>query len=190
VNMTAWIRPAIIAAVISSLVTALGWYVAHLQDVRKETARWRERIADVQTALLAEIRANRHRLSQIDLRTHAELFAERIKAGGAEGRAFTPFVPREVPTFVFDALVAEIHILPTEVIDPIVLYYRQVLSISQLAEDLRSERFENLEADRKLSMYRDYIELLIHAQTLADEAISALKSSLAYEVLNSQVSDQ
>jgi hypothetical protein len=174
--MAAWIGPAIVAAVISSIVTALGWYVAHLQEVRREAGRRRERIVDVQVALLAEVRASHHRLRQVELQEHLAGIEARMAA--ASGGAFTPFVPREVPTFVFDALVSDIHVLPTAVIDPVVLYYRQIRAISQLAEDLRGERFERLETERKLDLYRDYVGLVIHAATLADEAVRLLAASI------------
>jgi hypothetical protein len=173
--MAAWVGPAIVAAFISALVTAIGWYVGHRQDVRREAAKRIERIRDVQTAILAEIRANRHRLHAVDLEAHAALVAAKMNADPA----FTPFVPREVPAFLIDALMGEIHILPTGIIDPVILYYRQALTLSQLADDLRSERFEKLETNRKVELYNDYIGLMVYARTLADRAIDALDSSLA-----------
>ena len=94
-------------------------------------------------------------------------------------------VPREVPAFVIDALIGEIHILPTEIIDPVILYYRQILAISQLADDLRSERFDKLEASRKVELYNDYIELMIYARTLSNEAIEVITESLAGGEVNS-----
>ena len=176
--MSAWVGPAIIAAVISAIVTAAGWYASHFSNRRLEVARRRERMQDVQTALLAEIVANEHRLATIDLRSHADYIAGRI---AAEGAAFTPFVPREVLTFVMDAIASEIHILPNEVIGPVVLYYRQAMAIGLLADDLRSDRFIALDPDRKIEVYRDYIGLLQYAQSLADDAIEALEVSLDAE---------
>ena len=88
-------------------------------------------------------------------------------------------MPREVPAFVIDALMGEIHILPTGIIDPVILYYRQVLTLSQLVDDLRSERFEKLEPSRKVELYNDYIGLMIYARTLADEATDVITTSLA-----------
>lgn len=67
--------------------------------------------------------------------------------------------------------------LPTEVIDPVVLYYDQIFLISQFVEDLRSEQFERLESDRKIEMYRDYTAMLLQAQGLAAQAIEAINAS-------------
>jgi hypothetical protein len=173
--MAAWVGPAIVAAVISALVTAAGWYVAHQQEARREAAKRRERIRDVQTAIRAEIRANP--FHGLDLEEHGAL----ITAKMSSDPTFVPFVPRQVPAFVIDALIGEVHILPTEVIDPVILYYRQALAISHFAEDLRSDRFDKLEPSRKAAIYQDYTGLMIHARTVADRAIDALDASLAAE---------
>ena len=119
--------------------------MGHSQEIRRETAKRLERIRDVQTAILAEIRANP--FHGLDLEKHGALIAEKMNSDPA----FIPFVPRQVPTFVIDALIGEIHILPTEVIDPVILYYRQFLAISHFADDLRSERFDRLEKTMSFS---------------------------------------
>ena len=67
--MAAWIGPAIVVAVISALVTAAGWLVAHRQTMRAEALRRRERVVDVQTALRAEIRSHPHQARSIDYGT-------------------------------------------------------------------------------------------------------------------------
>jgi hypothetical protein len=167
--ISAWVGPAIVAAVISAIVTAFGWYASHASARRLEAARRSERIQDVQTALRAEIRSQRQRL---------RLFAEQQEKSGdaaSEEPGFTPFVPREAASFVFDAIVSEIHILPTEVIDPVVYYYRQIASLALFAEDLRSDRYASLPADRKAAMAADYIRMGVFAIELADKAIAAIE---------------
>ena len=95
------------------------------------------------------------------------------------GGVYTPFVPSESHHFsIYNAVLTEIHILPAGVIDPVVLYYTQLRSLAEFAEDLRSERFHSLDADRKGEMYRDYISLMAYAVELADGALDAIKTSL------------
>jgi hypothetical protein len=169
--VAAWIGPAIIAAVISAIVTAAGWFASHASTRRLEAARRNERIQDVQTALRAEIRSQPPRL---------RLFAEQQAAAlidAVRNSGLTPFVPREPGSFVFEAILAEIHILPTEVIDPVIYYYKQVAALTLFAEDLRSERFDGLGPDRKTAMYSDYIAMGVYALELADKAIDALEDS-------------
>jgi hypothetical protein len=173
--MSAWIGPAIIAAVISSLVTVIGWMVAHERDRRTEITRRRERIRDYQTALRAEIRSHRARLARLDLSEHSHLIATKIEVSRGE---YTPFVPRESHPSIYNAVLSEIHILPAHVIDPVVLYYTQIRSLTEFAEDLRSKQFQTLDPERKSEMYRDYIGLTAYAVELADGALDAINVSL------------
>ena len=173
--MSAWIGPAIIAALISSIVTVIGWMVAHERDRRTDAARRRERIRDYQIALRAEIRNHRARFASLDLAEHSNRIAAKIEESRSK---YTPFVPRESHPSIYNAVLAEIHILPASVIDSIVLYYTQLRSLGEFVEDLRSERFQNLDPERKTVMYRDYIALMAYAVELADNALEAIKQSL------------
>lgn len=171
-SAASWIGPAIIAAVISAAVTGFGWVISERQSVRRDAARRRERIADLQTALLAEIRADRNRIGDVR-RSAADVYIL------LDDRPdFVPFVPRRAPTVVFDALLRDIHVLPNAVIDPVVIYHRQLATISLFIDDLRSDRFALLEPTRKRAIYRDYVELLLYADVLGQRAAIALATSL------------
>ena len=141
-----------------------------------ESLRRKERIQDVSTAIRAEIRSHRQRLLLFEPATAGEI-TERILEEAGAGSEYTPFVPAEAPSFVFDAILSEIHILPTEVIDPVIYYYRQTATLKLFAEDLRSDRFSKLEAWRKAEMYRDYIAMGEYALELAEKAVKALEDS-------------
>lgn len=182
--MELWIGPVIVAAAISSVVTAVGWYVTHVRETRLEAARRRDRVRDLQTALRAEIRSHRHRLQTAD---DAEATAATLAWITTDG--FTPFVPRGTPPFVFDATVRDLHLLPTHVIDPIVLYYTQVHVIAQFAEDLRSDRYANMAPERKAAMYADYVAMNTYAKRLAEGALAALEPS-PLGCVSSSASDQ
>jgi hypothetical protein len=65
------------------------------------------------------------------------------------------------------------------VIDPVVLYYRQISALALFAGDLRSERFERLETERKVEMYRDYLAMGAFALELAQTAIRSLDQSIS-----------
>jgi hypothetical protein len=174
--MPAWVS-SIVVGILSLLGVALGWFVTHRQTRRLDAARRSERIIDVQTALRAEIRSHRRWLEPFD--QEQETGRTVAKIIGGEATNFTPFVPREVENFVFDAVVSDIHILPGDVIDPVVLYYRQMHALARMAEDLRSERFDGLDAARKADMYQDYVAMAVYALDLADETIELLNKSLS-----------
>ena len=177
--MAAWIGPAIVAAIISALVTGLSWWVSDRQAAQRLIQQRQARVADLQTALLAEIRASRYRLGIANLQDHAT----RMKHTMLNEPGFTPFVPRPVQPFVLNAILSEIHVLPIGVIDPVVIYYRQTMALSQLSDDLRSDRFSSLDPARKAALYDDYVALLVYADVLAEQAVSALYSSLNIPVV-------
>ncbi len=154
----------------------IGWFVSMKTTRRLDNERRRERITDVQTALLAEIRAAAHALGQYDNREVMAGVRERLRAKGKSG--YVPFVPREPGSPVFRAVVGEISILPTEVIDAVVLFYNQQQVIEHFAEDLRGERFSQLQVEQQMQMLEDFLALKTYAFTLADQAASTLRASL------------
>jgi hypothetical protein len=70
--MAGWIESALIAVVISSIVTIAGWFVAHGSERRLEAARRQEKIQDFQTALLADIRSTGGRFANVDYGRHLD----------------------------------------------------------------------------------------------------------------------
>lgn len=171
-SAASWIGPAIVAAIISALVTAAGWVISERQSIRREAARRRERLTDVQTAILAEIRSGRHRIGDL------HIMAKEVDEAFAQRPDYRPFVTRPAPTFVLDAILVDIHLLPISVIDPVILYYRQSAAVAFFVEDLRSDTFEKLDVAQKRAMYRDYVDLLIYTDVLAARAIATLGQSL------------
>jgi hypothetical protein len=169
-GLSAWVGPAIIATPIASLVQIIGWQIEHRHERRRQTDIRREKIVDVQTVIRAEIRSHRRLLQflAVDLST--------LSSGPEDD--FLPVVPSEVRPFVLDAILRDIHILPTDVIDPVIVYYRQVEALIRLVEDLRSERFREMTGDRRVAMYRDYIGMGVYAAELAADAIAAINRDL------------
>lgn len=176
-SLDLWIGPVILAAVISGLINVAGWVITFRQARRLERDRREEKVIDLQSALLAEIRSDLQALRDVDFdRDLAELSA-RLRAPAEDG-SYTPFVPRESDSPIFSAIVQDIAVLPNAVIDPVVLYYRQRETIANFTEDLRAERFSALPQERKLAMMTDYLRLKAYAGQLAADAGAALERSL------------
>ena len=148
--MNSWFSSALIATFVSSLVTAFGWFVSHRNLRRLEEARRGEKVLDVQTALIAEIKTNTSRFDDTDLQAHADEMRDLILTSR---KAYTPFVPRYAGTMVFDAVIKEIHILPTDTIQDVIAYYKQEYALRDLAEDLRGDEFSKLDKTRKAGIY-------------------------------------
>ncbi len=169
--LSTWVGPAIVATLIASLVQVIGWWIEHRHERVRQIASRREKIVDVQTAIRAEIRSHRHRLLQFQ-----QIDASSVPEGAVD--EFLPVVPGEVRPFVLEAILREIHILPTDVIDPVIVYYRQVEALIKLVEDLRSERFRQISGERRVAMYKDYLAMGVYAAELASDAIAAINQDL------------
>ncbi len=177
--MSAWLGPAVVAAVISALIQVIGWLAAERRDVKADRRRRAERVRDVQVALRAEIRGFLHQAGQPggdERKAAASAVEERIMQD--EGGAFVPFVPKMTAPVVFDAVVREIHVLPVQVIDPVVLFYRQTKILSDMADDLRGDRYGALSSPRRAALYRDFIAVTEQAIRFADQANAILQRSL------------
>jgi hypothetical protein len=167
----AWIGPAVVAAFVAALF-AVG------REIFFDRRRRRLRARDLQIALAAEIRAHVAALERDDLETYGAAMTARILDGGeGEGR-FTPFIPSERNDTVFAASLAEVQLLPEGVIDSVVVYYQQLAAISALIEDMRSERYDRLEARRRADIYESYVSLKREALRLGRVALDDLAASL------------
>ena len=171
--MEAWVGPAIVAAVISGLVSLILVQLNFRQGRRLEQARRDEKVRDFQIAIRAEIRSELRNLVQYDVGRQLE----QVKARYESDPAYAISVPRPVRQSVFEALVGEIHVLPEAVIDPIVLYARQRNAIDSIVEDMRAPEFLALSRDQQFAMYEDYLNMWDAWRAFALAAEAALNGS-------------
>lgn len=143
-------------AVIAGLFVAVGWLVNGWQN-RRTAARLRaERLRDVHRALYAEIGTTTVNMgSAAALEEAGEDLIRRMEAD----KDFVPFIPREHGDRMYGAIVAEIHILPRQTIDPVVAFYSQLKALETFTDDMRGEGFRQMSPDRRITMYRDYIAM-------------------------------
>lgn len=135
---------------------AFGWIFNGWQN-RRDAANLRaERLRDAHRAIFAEIEVHLQNLWEDEaIRTDGAAVIERMDFEPG----FVPFIPRAPGDRLFRALETEIHILPRVTIDPIVAYYSQLSAVDSLTEDMRGETFRGFEADRRASIYADYIAM-------------------------------
>lgn len=171
--MELWVGPAIIAALVSALVSAAGWFVSSWQAQRLDERRRDEKVHDFQVALRAEIASDLLNL-QVGDRT-AMLAA--VTSAMAQ-KDYQPFVPHLARNVVFEQVVREIHILPADVIASIIHYAGLRQSVEHFIMDLRNAAKEKLPSERILLMMSDYFDMLDRLESLAAHAVSALDGSL------------
>ena len=172
--LDAWLHPTVQAALVGGSVAAFGWLVNGAQNRRREARLRHERVADVQRALIAEIRANLLATDADDIAQVGAAVVARIRAGN-----FLPLVPTEANDRIFRAILSDIHVLPAETIDSVVLYYRQLGVMAALAADFRL--LDSKSAERAAEMFEDYVALSIEAVQIGGEALSTLAASLQDE---------
>jgi hypothetical protein len=184
-----YLDTALVAAIVSAAVTALGWFASHWSTQQIENKRRNERIIDVQWALLAEIESNLLRYAEIDLDGHQRAMERMIMQGRGKS-GFTPFVPRYATEIVFEAFIPDIHILPTETIRDVVGYYKQEYKLRELVEDLRSDRFVALDKDRKAKLYGHYVWQIKTVLVWGERARAALAGQLGPEAANNAINSR
>lgn len=161
-------------AVIASVFLAVGWWVVAWQNRRRDDRLRAERVRDVQRALFAEIRAYLAVLQRDDVGAYGARIAERITSEPG----YFPVIPSEKNDAIFNAIVGEIHVLPRDTVDPVVLYYSQLNAIVAIIADLRSLDLARIGPERAASMYRDYIAMKVEAMEMAQIALDAIRRNI------------
>lgn len=163
----------IIAALIGAAVVALGWLINQRRDISQSQRRRRERVVDIQKAIRAEIKALVEAPQNQDLAGSLERGLARFDEETPDD-PYLPFIPHEKHDTVFQALVSDIHLLPTETVEPVILYYNQTVAIGMMAHDLRTDMFAELDGPRRKKMLQRYMEMKIEAMRMGRIAIEAL----------------
>lgn len=168
------LNPTVVAALVAAVVAMLARPVDDWLNRRRARTLRAERVSDVQRALLAEIRA--HVVALESQRLDAEGAAALLDRLRESGRF--PFIPTQANDRIFTAIIEEVHILPADVIDPVVTYYRQLSIMASFAEALRDEAEED--QARAVEMFADYLELTESALESGQEAVRLLMTSVFF----------
>ena len=176
-NFSEWAGPAVTAAIVSSLVTAFGWMASYRNARKLDLAKRQEKVRDTQMALIAEIRSNLRQFNDMDFDDIQRTVFAAI-ANGTVRNPYTPFVPKFAHTFVFETILPDISILPSDVIEGVVKYYKAEYKLSLFADDLRGEVYAKLPPERKRLAYADYLVFIKFAQKTGRAALQELESSV------------
>ena len=161
-------------AMIAGIFVAAGWWVIAAQGRRDQRRLRAERVRDVQRAIFAEIRAYIAALERDDIAEYGARIGARIETE----KGYFPVIPTEHNDAVFRAIVADLHVLPRDTVDPVVLYYSQLNAISAIIADLRSLDPESIGSQRAAAIYRDYISMKIGAVELGRSALAAITANV------------
>lgn len=168
-----YLSPQAQQAVVAGLFVAVGWWVVHWQNRRRDAANRAERVRDVQRALFAEIRAYVSALRRQDFETYGAEVARRIETESG----YFPTIPTEANDAIFRAIIGEIHVLPRDTIDPLVVYYSQLSAIGAAISDLRALDPGTVQPERAAAMYRNYLASKRDAVLLGEKALLAIAAN-------------
>lgn len=164
------VAASLVTALVGGGVVAAGWFWTHALSRRRDKLLRAERIADIQRALLAEIRA------------HVVALERQSDAGGLASLTmisdedYLPILPHDANDRIFRAIVEEVHMLPEWAIDPVVRYYRLLAVRAALAQDIRSNAKDY--PRRAAEMFRDYLALNEETLETGLDAMEVLTASL------------
>ena len=170
--------------VAAAFTGVLTWYLASRADRRREAA-------ERQAQALRDIESRDQRVLDIVVALHSEILAgtlaNRRQLSDREARyaleQTTPFATPDETDFVFDAVKADITILPAQVIHSVVQYYRAARQSNLLTRDLRDPYFlaqTPPEKRRIISMLLQIVELqkMLGEAAIADLAAYASQYGL------------
>lgn len=160
-------------ALIAGLVIASGWLTSAIFSELSRARVKAERLRDYHKAIYAEIGTA---VDTLFNGGEAESYTDQIITRMQADPSFVPFIPREKHDFIYTAISENIDVLPRQTIDAIVAYYSLTASISALAEDMRSDRFQTLGPDRRVEMYRDYAKMRVLAFSFGSYALKLIKA--------------
>jgi hypothetical protein len=167
------IEPPIWQALIAGLVIASGWLTSAIFSELSRAPGKSECLRDYHKAIYAEIGTALNTLFDSG---EAEAYTNQIIARMQADPTFVPFIPRETHDFIYSAISGNIDVLPRQTIDAIVAYYSLTASISALADDMRSKRYQTLGPDRRVEMYRDYAKMRVLAFSFGSYALKLIKA--------------
>ena len=164
----------LLGAVLAGFASVTVFAIGKIAELLKDEAAKRGRIADMVTAIYAELSASD---LSADLQEESESIAIKMVQTTA-GDSQEPDIPFAVPddsNFVFDALTSDLSILPQVVIHPVVLYYKLNLQTNAYVRTLHNPAFRELSPGRRAGVVADLLALNRAQSIQGDRALAALK---------------
>lgn len=169
------VAAAFVTALVGGGVVAAGWFWTHALSRRRDRMLRDEQVGDVQRALLAEIRAHVAALERQE--DFDSLVARARLRDKLISDQHVPILPHDANDRIFRAIVEQVHLLPQNVIDPVVRYYRLLAVRVALAQDIRSSAAD--QPTRAGEMLDHYIGLTGETLQAGNLAMMVLGASLA-----------
>jgi hypothetical protein len=153
------------AVIVGLLATLVGSALAVLLPRALDNRRRKRRQLDLMTAIHAEIMAGTASTAT-QLTPDEQAYALSVSM---------PFASLDEADFVFQSIKADISILPTDVMQEIVLYYRLLSQAKSMIADMRNPIFRGLDEERQRKYLAEYIGLVRDQHIAGRIAIEAIE---------------
>lgn len=153
------------AVIVGLLATLVGSALAVLLPRALDNRRRKRRQLDLMTAIHAEIMAGTASTAT-QLTPDEQAYALSVSM---------PFASVDEADFVFQSIKADISILPTDVMQEIVLYYRLLSQAKSMIADMRNPIFRGLDGERQRKFLAEYIGLVRDQHIAGRIAIEAIE---------------
>lgn len=107
-------------------------------------------------------------------------FGERMVQRMRANPRFLPFIPQEKSDTLFQSIAADIHVLPEDCVDPVVVCRRQLIAIAALIADMRSADCAALPFDRRIDVCRHDISPKDGARDWGREALRLMQAHIRH----------
>lgn len=169
----------LLGAVIAGLASVVVFSFGRIAELFRDEAVRREKIADMVTAIFAEITASDFSADLQASEASEDYALEMVEVGEPEdgSAAANPEIPFAVPdqsNFVFEAISKDLSLLPQEIIHPIVLYYKLVIQTNDYVRTLSDPIFRGLSPERRALLVRDLVNLNRAQAEQGDRALEAI----------------
>lgn len=154
------------AVIVGIAATIIGSILAIILPRALDNRRRRRRQLDLMTAIHAEIMSGTAATAS-QITPEEQDYALSVSM---------PFASVDEADFVFQSIKADISILPTDVMQEVVLYYRLASQSKAMVADMRNPIFRNLDAERQRKYLAEYLGLARDQHITGRIAIEAIET--------------
>lgn len=153
------------AVIVGLIATLIGSALAVVLPRALDNRRRQRRQLDLMTAIHAEIMSGTAS-SAVQIAPEEQAYALSVAM---------PFASVDEADFVFQSIKADISILPTDIMQEVVLYYRLASQAKAMVADMRNPIFRNLDAERQRKYLAEYLGLVRDQHITGRIAIEAIE---------------
>lgn len=168
---------------VAALIAATGgigiFFLKVWSDRHDEQRRREERVDDLVRALHADIAIERERLHAVFALENAAVIRPELIGNIVQNEPRPmPITSSGAPSFVLESLKADLSLLPSAGIEPVIRFYRLVQGVAALEESFATGAYNDISSNRQAIAIEGYFANGLNTLSAADQALAALGQHL------------